>query len=473
MVEKYGHFIDGKWIEAGEIIPVTNKYTGDTYGEIHEADESIVNKAVQNAYESFEKNELSAEDRFTILNKAVTLIDERKLELAELLIYEAGKTRKDAVTEIERGISTLRASAEEAKRITGQGVALPNSADKGKLAFTVRVPVGVVVAITPFNFPFNLTVHKIGPALAAGNAVVLKPAEMTPLIACKLVEIFKEAGLPDGLFNLVNGRGTQTGEYLLKNSLVDMYTFTGSPKVGQLIKSKTGIRKVALELGNNSPNIVHKDVDDLKRAAELCVSRGFSNAGQACISVQRIYVHEEVYDQFLKYATEFTKSLVLCSEDNPDGDVGPVISEREATRIESWIEEAVQQGAKIIVGGQRKRSQFEPTILADVSQSMKVVCEEIFGPVITIQKYQEIDDVLHKANDSTMGLQVGIFTSNIQIVMKSIKKLKFGGVIVNNVSTYREDVMPYGGVKNSGIGKEGPKYAILEMTEEKLIVLDA
>lgn len=471
-MKRYGHFINGQWINEGEIIPVINKYTGEIYGEVYEADESTVNAAVQNAYDTFEKIKLSAEERYQILANAVSIIRDRKLDLAELLIYEAGKTRKDAITEVERGISTLIASAEEAKRITGQGIALPGSADQGKIAFTVRVPVGVVVAITPFNYPLNLTIHKVGPALAAGNAIVLKPAEMTPLIACKLVEIFKEAGLPDGFFNLVNGRGVNTGEYLLKNEIVDMYTFTGSPKVGQHIKSKTGIRKVALELGNNSPNIIHKDVADLKRAAELCVTRGFSNAGQACISVQRIYVQEEIYEQFINFAKEYTNSLVMCSEDNPNGDVGPVISEKEAIRIESWIEEAVQQGARVITGGKRKRIQFEPTILVDVLQSMKVVCEEVFGPVITIQKYSDFDDVIKKANDSSMGLQVGIFTSNIQNIMKSINEMKFGGVIINNVSTYREDVMPYGGVKNSGIGKEGPKFAMLEMTEEKLVVID-
>lgn len=469
-METFGHFINGQWLLAGELVPVINKYTNENYAMIHEADKQTVTQIIDVAKQTFEEIELTATERYEIIYNAAQIIGQRKKELANILVSEAGKSSKDALMEIERGIQTLIASAEEAKKLAGHGVALPN--DSEKIAFTVRVPVGVIVAITPFNFPFNLTIHKIGPAIAAGNAVVLKPAELTPIIACKLVEIFKEAGLPDGLFNLVNGRGSVIGDHLLENPNVGMYTFTGSPKVGQYIKSKSGIRKVTLELGNNSPNIVHEDVADMEKAVNLCVTRGFSNAGQACISVQRIYVHENIYEQFVEMAVQQIQKLQLCSIDNTDGDIGPVISEREAIRIESWIEEAKSQGAKVAAGGKRAGGFVEPTLLIDVDHSMKVVCEEIFGPVITIQKYSSFHEVIERANDTTMGLQVGVFTSNIRNILYSMKKLQFGGVIINNVSTYREDLMPYGGVKNSGVGKEGPAYAIQEMSEEKLVVLD-
>ncbi|KYG89205.1 aldehyde dehydrogenase [[Bacillus] sp. KCTC 13219] len=469
-MQTYGHFINGQWILSGEVIPVINKYTNENYAMIHEADGETVAKAIEVAKKTIERVELTATERYEIIMNASKIIEQRKSELANILVIEAGKSKKDALMEIERGIQTLIASGEEAKKLAGHGVALPN--EHSKMAFTVRVPVGVIVAITPFNFPFNLTVHKIGPALAAGNAVVLKPAEVTPIIACKLAEIFKEAGLPDGFLNLVNGRGSIVGDYLLENPNVGMYTFTGSPKVGQYIKSKSGIRKVTLELGNNSPNIVHEDVADIEKAVNLCVTRGFSNAGQACISVQRIYVHENIYERFVELAVQQVQQLQLCSAENADADIGPVISEREAMRIESWIDEAKTQGAKVAIGGSRRGNFVEPTLLIDVDDTMKVVCEEVFGPVISIQKYASFSEAIERANNTTMGLQVGVFTSNIRNIMYSTKKLQFGGVIINNVSTYREDLMPYGGVKNSGVGKEGPAYAIQEMSEEKLIVLD-
>lgn len=471
-MQTYGHFINGEWVESKETIPVLDKYTGEEYARIGKASKEIVTEAVDQALKTFQTKKLSPAERYEILMKAAEIFKERKEKLAMILVREAGKVLKDARQEIERGIQTFIASAEEAKRIAGRGIPLGQPGSENKMAFTIRVPVGVVGAITPFNFPFNLTAHKVGPAIAAGNTVVLKPAQVTPISACEMVDILTEAGLPPGFLNLVNGSGRETGEYLLEDDRIALFTFTGSPGVGRHIKSKTGIRKVALELGNNSPNIVHKDAPDVDKAVQLCVTRGFSNAGQACISVQRVYVHRDLYESFTQKAVDVAKSLKVGNPEDPQTDIGPMISEKEAQRAEAWIQEAVQQGAKVICGGKRHGAVLEPTILVDVKPEMKVVCEEVFAPVFTIVPYDDIDDAFRQAQDSNYGLQAGLFTSDLQLALRAAHELHFGGVIINDVSTYRADVMPYGGVKDSGIGKEGPHYAVDEMTDEKLVVID-
>ncbi len=471
-MEDYGHFINGEWIKSEATISVLNKYTGAELGQVGRASRQIVSQAIESASTTFHTKKLSTTERYNILMRTAALIEERKSELADILIAEVGKVKKDAYAEVDRAVQTFIASAEEAKRIAGTGIPLGQPGNENKMAFTVRVPVGVVAAITPFNFPLNLTAHKLGPALAAGNAIVLKPTQQTPIIACKLTEILTEAGLPAGWLNLVNGKGSETGEYLLEDERISLFTFTGSPQIGRQIKSKTGIRKVALELGNNSPNIIHKDVPDLDKAAELCITRGFSNAGQACISVQRIYVHREVYDEFLDKAVQVTNSLKVGNPESETTDIGPMISKSEAERAETWIRDAEKNGAKIVTGGRRDEAILEPTILIDVKEDMKVVCEEIFAPVISIIPFDTIEKAFNLANNSNMGLQVGIFTSDISLAMRATQKLQFGGVIINDVSTFRADVMPYGGVKDSGIGKEGPHFAVKEMTDEKLVVIN-
>lgn len=471
-MEEYGHFINGEWIKSEATLTVFNKYTGAEFGRVGKASKQLVSQAIESASEVFRTKKLSTTERYNILMRTAELIKERKNELAAILIAEVGKVKKDADAEVERAIQTFIASAEEAKRIAGTGIPLGQPGNENKIAFTVRVPVGVIAAITPFNFPLNLTAHKVGPALAAGNAIVLKPTQQTPIIACKLVEILTEAGLPSGWLNLVNGKGSETGEYLLEDERISLFTFTGSPQIGRQIKSKTGIRKVALELGNNSPNIIHKDAPDLDKAVELCITRGFSNAGQACIAVQRIYVHREVYDTYLEKAVQVTESLKVGSPESETTDIGPMISIAEAERAENWIRDAKKNGAKIITGGRRDEAILEPTILVDVKEDMKVVCEEIFAPVISIIPFDDIEEAFNLANNSNMGLQVGIFTSDINLAMQATQKLQFGGVIINDVSTFRADVMPYGGVKDSGIGKEGPHFAVKEMTDEKLVVIN-
>lgn len=469
----YGNLIGGKWLISNQTYPVYNKHTGDVIADISIASKEDVHAAVGNAVETFKTHELSPYNRYEILLKAAHLIRERKEELALNIVREGGKVLKDARSEVERGIQTFIASAEEAKRIAGKEIPLQGQpGNEGKMAFTIRVPVGVVCAITPFNFPLNLTAHKIAPALAAGNAVVLKPAAVTPLSAIALACILQEAGLPDGFLNIVNGSGAEIGPYLLEDPRISLFTFTGSPEVGAQIKSKSGIRKVILELGNNSPNIVHMDAPDVKKAARLCITKGFINNGQACISVQRIYVHREVYKEFVDYAILAAEQLRKGDPELEDADIGPMISVKEAERAERWILEAVQDGAQIAVGGTRNGSLLQPTILTEVTSKMKVVCEEVFAPVVSIIAYDDIDEAIELANDSRFGLQAGLFTSNIQLAFKAAKKLEFGGVIINDVSTFRTDIMPYGGVKDSGFGKEGPAYAVQEMTEERIIVFD-
>lgn len=339
-----------------------------------------------------------------------------------------------------------------------------------RLGFTIRVPKGVIGAITPFNYPLLLAIHKIAPALASGNTVVVKPAPNTPVTTFQLVELFEEAGLPKGYVNVVNG-GAEVGEWLLQDERIAMYSFTGSAGVGRYIKEKSGMRPVTLELGNNSPNIIHFDAD-LDQAAKLTASRSFHNAGQACISVQRLYVHNSVLDDFTEKYLSYVQQLKVGNPEEPDTDIGPMINEKEAIRVEQWVNEAISEGAVALTPILREGSLFYPAVLTQTTPNMKVVCQEVFAPVVAIIPYEDILEALESANQSDYGLQAGIFTRDLALALKAVKVLEYGGVIVNDVSTYRNDMMPYGGVKNSGIGKEGPRYTIEEMTDEKMVVIN-
>jgi acyl-CoA reductase-like NAD-dependent aldehyde dehydrogenase len=467
----YGNYIDGRWQETEQSIPVFNKYNHEEIGRIGNATREQVDEAITSSSQAFHQIKLSPVARYEILMRAVDLFKARKEELASMIVKEGGKVLKDARAEIDRGIQTFIASAEEAKRITGTGIPLGQPGFEQNMAFSVRVPVGIIGAITPFNFPFNLVAHKVGPALAAGNAVVLKPAEKTPFTACMMAGVLTEAGLPAGYLNIINGWGHESGKYLLEDERIAMYSFTGSPEVGRIVKNQTGIRKVTLELGNNSPNIVHYDVQDLDQAANLLVRSGYSNSGQACISVQRIYVHHSIYDEFVEKAVRVAKSLNVGDPNDESTDIGPMISEDAAKRVEQWVNEAVSEGAVVACGGKREQSIYHPTLVTNVKPHMKIVCEEVFGPVISMIPYENIDEAFKLANDTRFGLQIGLFTSNLQIFNRAVTELNFGGVIINNVSTYRPDVMPYGGIKDSGVGKEGPHAAIQEMTDERIVVI--
>src|SRR5690606_29550677 len=363
-------------------------------------------------------------------------------------------------------------SAEEAKRIEGEYIPIESSpGSENRLAFSMRVPVGVVCAITPFNVPLNLIAHKVAPALAAGNTVVLKPASYTPIVSIKLAELMEKAGLPKGYLNIVVGSGSEIGKQLMADERINLFTFTGSPMIGQKLKQETGIKKVLLELGSNSAVIVHEDAD-LDLAVKMCVGKSFATAGQVCISVQRLYVHENVYDAFMERFIEETNKLQIGNPFEESTDVGPMISEKEAIRVESWVQEAVEAGAQVVTGGKRDGVFYEPTILTNVHDDMKVSCEEVFGPVVGVRKYSDLDGCIRSINQSKYGLQAGIFTRNLNTAFHAARKIHVGGVIVNDASQYRADLMPYGGVKDSGSGKEGPKYAIREMTEEKVVVFN-
>jgi len=471
-MKEYGLFIDGKWIVTDDKIGVINKATGKESAFISVAGQAEVRAAVDAAEKAFQTVKMESYQRYEILMKASQLLMINQKKMAMFLSEEVGKPLKEAMGEVSRAQQTLILSAEEAKRMTGEMVPLAGApgCDK-RLAFTMRMPVGVVCAITPFNFPLNLACHKIGPALAAGNAVVYKPATVTPLSAVLLCEIFAEAGLPAGYINLLTGSGSKLGKFLTEEPRIHFYSFTGSPAVGKELMKNAGFRRVALELGSNSANIVHHDAD-IAATAVLCAKHAFANAGQVCISCQRVYVHRSVYQEFCDQAVAYAKTVVMGDPLDAATDLGPMISEQEAIRMEEWLTEAIADGANVLIGGKRKGAWYEPTIVTDVKADMKIVSMETFAPVFSIIPYDTIEEAIKLVNDSIYGLQAGVFTNCLDVARLCAMKIETGGVIINDGATFRMDNMPYGGIKESGIGKEGPQYAVKEMTEEKLVVFN-
>ena len=385
---------------------------------------------------------------------------------------ETGKPIKAARGEAARAASTFTFSSVEARKLTGEVVPMDAAeAGVGKLAFTLRHPIGVVAAITPFNFPLNLFAHKVAPAIAAGCAVVVKPAAKTPMSALLIAELLLEAGLPTGWINVVVGPAAPIGDVLVEDERVNLISFTGSGPVGWRLVERAPRKRVKLELGNSSPVIVEPDAD-LETAAAKLAANAFSFAGQSCISVQRIYVQSDVYDRFLELFLPLVEKLKVGDPADDDTDVGPVIDATSRDRILQWIDEARQDGATILTGGELEDGLIPPTVIAGASPEMRVSCEEIFGPVCTVGRYENLEDALELANGTRYGLQAGIFTSDIKRALYAAQALEFGGVIVNDVPTFRSDQMPYGGVKDSGNTREGPSYAVPEMTEERLVVID-
>ena len=470
--------INGQWRGSAKedsstkFIDVRAPYDGRIIGRVPEAGRDDVEDAIAAADSAFRKTRLSPYERYEILLKTSSLLNERTEDIARTLAQEAGKPIKDARTEVSRAVQTFQISAEEAKRIHGEGI--PVEAARGsenRIAFTIRVPVGPICAISPFNFPLNLAAHKVGPAIAAGNSVVLKPAELTPITAVNLGKIMMEAGLPPGYLNIVFGPGNTVGEWLLADPRFALYTFTGSPAVGRRLREATGLRRSILELGSNSAVIVHNDAD-IDKAVAACVRAAFAYAGQICISLQRILLHREIADEFTNKFIPAVESLRLGDPLNEDTDVGPMITENAAIRAHEWISEAVSRGAKLLTGGERNGNMIKPAVLQNVDRDMKIVCYEVFAPVVSVLEYSGIEDAINMVNDSDFGLQAGIFTSDINLAFKAAKELQAGGVMINDTSMYRVDAMPYGGVKQSGVGREGPRYAIEEMTDLKIIVLN-
>ena len=464
--------VNGKWVEDRESMPVIDKYTGETIGLVPVASRETVESAIGAAHAAFSSySRLPAHRRFRILEKVSQLLAAHQEEIASTICREAGKAWKYSVSEVTRAVETFQFSAEEAKRVHGETIPMDASvAGEGRMGFYLRCPVGVVSAITPFNFPLNLVAHKVGPALAAGCTLVLKPASTTPLTAIRLGEILEEAGLPPGVFNVVVGPGGTVGEWLTTDPRVAKISFTGSPPVGEAIIRKAGLKKVTMELGNNSGTIIEPDAN-LDAAIPRCAISAFANSGQVCISLQRLYVHRSIAGEFTRRFVEATGNLKVGNPLDKDCEVGPMIDEGEAVRAERWIREAVSEGAKVLIGGKREGRVLYPTVLADVRPGMKIMCQEAFAPLVSICEYDDFEDAVAMVEDSPFGLQAGVYTNDLRKAMYAVDRINVGGVMINDTSIFRVDHMPYGGNKLSGLGREGVRFALEEMTTIKMVVI--
>jgi acyl-CoA reductase-like NAD-dependent aldehyde dehydrogenase len=462
--------IGGDWVETGDWIEVRSPYSGDVVGRVAKAGADEARRAVD-AAEKAMAEPLPAHKRAEILVRVAGSLGKRHDEVARLISDEAGKPMKAARVEAKRAMSTYTFAAVEARKLAGEMVPMDAAqAGEGKLAFTLRQPIGVVGAISPFNFPLNLVAHKIAPALAAGCAVVLKPASQTPLSALLLAELETEAGLPPGWLNVLVGPASEIGDVLVEDKRVRAITFTGSSEVGWKLAERAPRKRVNLELGNSTPVIVHGDAD-LDLAAEKLAANAFSFAGQSCISVQRIYVQKWVNDEFLERFLPRVEQLVLGDPAEEETDVGPVVDESARDRILSWIDEAREGGAQLLTGGTLDGDLIQPTVIANATLDMKVCREEVFGPVCVVNSYETLGEAIAAANGTRYGLQAGVFAGSIDAALRAAQELEFGGVTVNEAPTFRADQMPYGGVKDSGNTREGPAYAVRALTEEHLVVI--
>ncbi|MCA9080070.1 MAG: aldehyde dehydrogenase family protein [Planctomycetaceae bacterium] len=465
-------FCGGEWVDRDEVLQVTNPYQGDVIDTVPVGTPGDVDTAIgvlQSGSKQMAK--LSAFERAQILDRATVLSRERAEEIAKIISAEEGKILAEARIEAQRGADVLEISAEEARRLTGEMIPLDSvPAGAGKIGFTLRVPCGIVAAITPFNFPFNLVTHKVGPAIAGGNAVLIKPASETPLSALLLVEILLEAGMPPNAIACLTGSGRTLGKAICEDPRVRKISFTGSFEVGEQICRMAGMKRVTMELGSNSPVILMDDAD-LDLAAQAIAIAGYANAGQVCISAQRILTNSKISADFLDALRPRVAALTTGDQFDPATKVGPMVREGDAARVEQWVNDAVASGAKIVTGGQRSGSIYQPTILDNVSPGQRVSCDELFGPAVAITRFDNIHEAIKLANATTYGLSAGIFTRDIERAMTFAREVNSGNIHINWSSQWRADFMPYGGLNHSGMGKEGPKYALREMTEEKMVVM--
>lgn len=463
--------IGGAWVAGAETFPVFDKFTGEQIGEAERATREQVDAAVAAARMSFERERLDAQRRYQVLHDTAGLISSRQNDFVERIVAEAGFPIADAQTEINRAIQTFLVSAEEAKRLTGEMVPIESAPGNAhRMAFTIRVPRGVVCAITSFNSPLNMVAHKVAPALASGNTVVVKPPEKAPFSAALLFELLLQAGLPPSHASLLQGPGAEVGGWLVENQDIRYYSFTGSTAVGKLLQRSVGLRPIALELGSISATVVCDDAD-VVRAAPRCVQSAFRRAGQVCTSIQRLYVQRGALEPFLDRLIAEARSIGVGNPRDPSTVVGPMISENQARRAEAWVQDAVSEGARVVQGGTRRGAILEPTILVDSRPGMKVMCEEIFAPVLSVVPFDTLADVVREVNSVPYGLAAGVFTRDIDRAMFLARRLHVGIVHINESSSSRVDLMPFAGVKDSGLGREGPKYAMQEMTEERVITL--
>ena len=464
-------YIAGEWVDRSRKVPVVNPFDGSEIDTVPRGNAEDVDAALASAVRGAAvMAKMPGYERYLILRKAAQIMEDRLEELGRIITKEEGKVLTEGKGEVGRAVQTITGSAEEAKRIHGETVPLDGAPGVTRqFGFTVRVPCGVVAAISPFNFPLNLVCHKVGPALAAGNAVVIKPASDTPLSALKLTEILLEAGLPPEAIQCVTGPGEEIGDALCVDRRVRKITFTGSRDVGEHICQVAGLKKVTMELGSNAPLIVMPDAD-MEKVAQATVVSGYSNAGQVCISTQRVLVDSGVYGDYLDALAPKVSALRTGNPLEDGVQMGPMIRESDAERVGDWIKEAVGNGARILTGGDRDGAMYAPTVVADVKPEMKISCDELFGPAVAVTRVNDIDEAIALANDSIYGLSASIFTENLGWAMRFVKEVQSGNLHINFGPSFRADLMPYGGLKDSGMGKEGPSYAVQEMTELKMVV---
>lgn len=464
--------IGGKHISSEDLEEVINPYNGEVIDTIPIAHRQIADMAIEAANDA--KSALTEMSAFKISNKLFNVVDKlrkKRQEFAELLTLEVGKPINESLVEVDRSIETLKLAAEEAKRIYGESVPLDAGLNgKGFFAFTQRMPLGVVVAIAPFNYPLNLTIHKIAPAIACKNTVIVKPPSEAPLTVMKFCELLNEE-FPDGVVNVVTGYGSEVGDYLVTSADVDKVSFTGSVPTGLMISQKAGMKKVTLELGGNDPMIVLKDAD-IDKAIKGVINGAFLNAGQVCMGVKRIIIDESIADEFVQKLVVATEKLVMGNPQDSKTTLGTLISKKAAMQVEQAVNDAVEKGAKILTGGNREDAFYEATVIDNVTPDMDLVQNETFGPIAPIIRVKNLDEAIEIANDTEYGLQAGVFTNDYYAAMRCANEIEAGTVFVNKQSTFRTDNMPFGGFKNSGIGKEGVKYAFDEMTKTKLIGLN-
>lgn len=468
-------FIAGEWHRGEHVVPLRDKLTNEPVAEVHTPSRDQVDRALASLSHVQATRPWPPHERFRALARASVKLAERRDELVRTIVVDSGFTVHDARREVDRASETLQLSSEEAKRITGETVpmdAAPGASqgDRRRLAFTTLRPLGVVCAITPFNSPLNTVCHKVGPALAAGNAVVLKPASATPLTAVALVEVLLESGVPEGLVALVHGEGSDVGQWLLESEVPAFYAFTGSTPVGEHIRRSIGLRRAQLEMGSLSSTIVCSDAD-VAACIPLCVNAAFRKAGQVCTSVQRLYVEDAVLDGVLDALRAEVASRAWGDPWDEGTFVGPLISPANADRVSNWVEVAVAGGATTVVGGAREGNVVAPTVLCDVAPNMKIMCNEIFGPAMVVRGFSRLDSAIDEVNDTPYGLATGIFTRDLDRALMAAERLDMGSVHVNETSSSRVDLMPYTGVKASGVGREGPHWAVREMSEERLITI--
>jgi acyl-CoA reductase-like NAD-dependent aldehyde dehydrogenase len=471
-VATHGFFVDGRWREDGDVVEIHAPYDNSLIARVVQGRREHAEAAIAASVKAFgTTRRLPAFERQRVLRQIAAFMTQRKEEFARTLAQEAGKPIKAARTEVERGIFTFNIAAEESTRIYGEYLPLDwQESTAGRWGIVRRFPLGPIAGITPFNFPVNLVAHKVAPAIAAGCSMVLKPAPQTPLCSLLLAECVQQAGWPDGGLNVLP-LSNEDASLLVTDDRIKLISFTGSAPVGWDIKRRAGKKKVVLELGGNAAVIVHSDAD-LEYAAERCVSGGFGYAGQTCISVQRILVEHSVYGRFTDLFVDAVKKLKTGDPLDESTDVGPLIRNSDAVRTTAWIEDAVNAGARLLCGGRRKGQIVEPTVLTGTKPDMKVNCQEVFGPVVTVEPYKDFDQALRQANNSAYGMQAGVFTRDAKLLFQAYEELEVGGVIAGDVPSFRIDQMPYGGVKDSGLGREGLRYAIEEMTEPKLMVMN-